>query len=153
MKKLFRRPYIFYLILIFLFYILLNVLFSGFYYSIKLIFIYANTVNWFKLGVSILLTLAIGFFVSLNSVLFYISYKQRKQCKEGGIVTGVGGAFGLIVGVCPLCVSGIFPLILGLAGISFSFGSLPFSGIEIQILILGVLVWGYLLMRRRAVLV
>ena len=37
-------------------------------------------------------------------------------------------------------------------GISFSFGSLPFGGIEIQVLILGILVWGYLLLRRRVVL-
>ena len=152
MKKVFAKPYINYIIIIFLIYITLNIIFSGFYNSVKLILIYSSTVNWFKLGISILLTLLIGIFVSVNSVLMYMAYRQRKRCKEAGYLSGVGSIGGLAVGVCPLCVTGLFPLILGFLGISFSFGSLPFGGIEIQVFILGILVWGYLLLKKKVVL-
>src|SRR3989338_2055201 len=138
MKQLLKKPYIFWLAGIFVFYLVLNVLISGFYDTIPLIIIYFKTVNWFKLGISLTLTLAIGFFVSVNSVLIYLLYKERKKCKGAG-TTGVGAVGGLILGVCPLCVSGIFSLLLGLLGISFSFGSLPFQGIEIQAVVLFIL--------------
>jgi hypothetical protein len=138
MKQIFKKPYIFWFFGIFLFYLGLSILLSGFYETIPLIVIYFTTVNWFKLGLSLSLTLIIGFLVALNGVLVYIKYKERKKCKGVG-ATSVGALGGLIVGVCPLCVSGIFPLILGLVGISFSFGSLPFQGIEIQVLVIFLL--------------
>jgi|SRR3989344_3110008 len=145
MKNLFRKPYLFWIIGIFVFYLALNILFSGFYDTIPLIFVYFKTVNWLKLGISLILTLAIGFFVAVNAVLVYILYKERKKCGSSEIgMTGAGTVGGLIVGVCPLCITGIFPLILGLLGISFSFGVLPFQGIEIQVLVLGILIWSYM---------
>ena len=142
MKKVFEKPYVYWFIGIFVFYLGLSILVSGFYNTIPLIIIYVKTVNWLKLGISLFLTLVIGFFVSLNSVLIYIKYKERKKCKGVG-TTSVGTIGGLIVGVCPLCVTGIFPLIFGLIGISFSFGALPFEGIEIQVLIALILFIGY----------
>ena len=138
MKILFKKPYIFWLIALFFIYIVLNILFSGFYDTIQSILIYYKTLDWFKLGVSILLTVIIGILVSLNSVSFYIKYKERKnfkKCKEAGVLGGIGSIGGLITGVCPLCVTGLIPLILSLFGISFSFAILPFQGIEIQVLI------------------
>ena len=138
MKILLKKPYVFWLILIFILYLILNVIFSGFYNTIQSIFIYYKTIEWFKLGFSILLTLIIGVLVSINAVSFYIKYKERKnlkKCKEAGVLGGVGTVGGLITGVCPLCVTGLIPLILSLFGISFSFAVLPFGGIEIQILI------------------
>ena len=134
MREVFRKQQIFWFIGIFAFYLILNVIFSGFYDTIPLIVIYAGTVNWLKLGVSLFLTLLIGFLVAVASVLTYIKYKERKKCKGAG-VAGVGAVGGLIVGVCPLCVTGIFPLILGFLGVGFSFASLPFQGLEIQIII------------------
>lgn len=138
MKILFKKPYIFWLIALFFIYIVLNILFSGFYDTIQSILIYYKTLDWFKLGVSILLTVIIGILVSLNSVSFYIKYKERKnfkKCKEAGVLGGIGSIGSLITGVCPLCVTGLIPLILSLFGISFSFAILPFQGIEIQVLI------------------
>ncbi|NCO11621.1 hypothetical protein GW924_03390 [Candidatus Pacearchaeota archaeon] len=142
MNQIFKRPYIYFAILIFLAYLLLNILISGFYNTIPLILVYAKTVNWLKLGFSLLLTLIIGFLVSINGILIYIKYKERKRCRGVG-TAGVGTAGGLIAGVCPLCVAGLFPLILGLLGISFSFGSLPFQGIEVQILVILILFISY----------
>ena len=142
MKELFKKPYLYWFFGIFTFYLILNILISGFYNTIPLIVVYFSTVNWIKLGISLILTLLIGFLVSLNAILVYIKYKERKKCSGVG-TAGAGTIGGLIVGVCPLCVTGIVPLILGLVGISFSFGSLPFQGIEIQILVAIILFISY----------
>ncbi len=142
MRKIFRKPYLYWFLGIFVFYLILNVLISGFYDTIPLIIIYAKTVNWFKLGISLILTFVIGFLVSLNGVLIYMKYKERKKCKGVGTAS-VGAVGGLITGVCPLCVTGIFPLIFSLIGISFSLGALPFQGIEVQILVALILFISY----------
>jgi hypothetical protein len=148
MRQIFKTPYIYWFLGIFIFYLILNVLISGFYNTILLILIYFKTVNWIKLGFSLLLTLIIGFLVSLNGVLIYIKYKERKNCRGVGTAS-VGTIGGLIVGVCPLCITGIVPLILGLIGISFSFGSLPFQGIEVQILLAIILFISYKQLSKR----
>ena len=148
MKEIFRKPYVYLFFGIFIFYLVLSVLISGFYNTIPLIVVYAGTVNWIKLGFSLVLTLAIGFLVALNGVLIYIKYKNRIECK--GIGTASAGTIGgLIVGVCPLCVTGIFPLLLGLAGISFSFASLPFQGIEIQVLVALILIISFIKLAKK----
>ena len=135
MKRIFKKPYLYFTIGIFLLYLLINLLISGFYDTIPLIITYANTINWFKLSISIILSLTIGFLVAINSVYAYIKYKERKQCIEGGTIAGLGTLGGLVTGFCPLCITGLFPLIFGFFGVSFSLASLPFQGIEIQLAI------------------
>mgnify|MGYP001558581763 FL=1 len=125
--------------LIFILYLLLNFILSGFYNTLPAIIKYANSIDWFKLGVSIVLTVIIGLLVAFNSVLVYIKHKERKRCREGIATAGVGSVGGLIVGICPLCITGLFPLIFGAIGVSFSFASLPFEGIEIQVLVVAIL--------------
>jgi len=147
MKAIFKKPYIYWFFGIFIFYLILNVLVSGFYNTLPLIITYASTVNWLKLGLSLTLTFVIGFLVAINTVLVYIKYKERKKCKGVGTAS-VGTVGGLIVGVCPLCVTGIFPLLLSLVGITFSFASLPFQGIEVQILIILILLFSLRTLRR-----
>ncbi len=144
MEKIFKRPYIFYTLGIFIFYLILNILFSGFYETIILIFKYASSVDWFSLLISIFFSLAIGVLVAVNSVLIFIKYKERKKCLEGSSLTGVGAVGGLIVGICPLCITGILPLILSIFGVSFSFATLPFNGIEVQFFVLAILIFSYL---------
>ena len=139
MKILLKKPYVYFIILIFLVYLSLNVILSGFYNTIPLILVYAKTVNWLKLGMSLFLTLAIGSLISFNSVLIYIKYKERKKCKKELSLSSAGAIGGLITGVCPLCVTGLIPLILGLVGVSFSLASLPFQGIEVQVLVVIIL--------------
>jgi hypothetical protein len=85
----------------------------------------------------------------MNSVYFYILYRERKSCKEGKALAVTGGVGGLIVGVCPLCVTGIVPLVLGFFGIGFSLASLPFQGIEVQALIVAVLLAGVYFLRKQ----
>ena len=149
MKLLFKKPFVYWFIGIFILYVLLNIFLSGFYETIPLILLYANTVNWLKLGASLTLTLITGLLVALVSVLAFIRYKERKQCKEGVALASAGGIGGLAVGVCPLCVTGIFPLLLSFFGISFSFGSLPFQGIEIQLFVITILVLSLYILKHK----
>ena len=151
MKRIFQKPYLYWFIGIFVLYLILNFLISGFYNTIPLIIAYVSTVDWLKLGISLVLTLAIGSLVAMNSVYIYILYKERKSCKKGKTLAGIGSVGGLIVGVCPLCITGIFPLILGLIGVSFSFASLPFQGIEIQVLIVIILLASLYFLKKRNV--
>ena len=139
MKILLKKPYIYFVILILLVYLLLNIFISGFYNTIPLILVYAKTLNWFKLGISIFLTIIIGALIAFNSVFIYVKYKERKKCKRELSLSSAGAIGGLVTGVCPLCVTGLIPLILGFIGVSFSFASLPFQGIEVQVLVVIIL--------------
>ncbi len=152
MKRVFRKPYIYWVFTIFAFYLFLNIIISGFYNTIPLILVYAKTVDWLKLGVSLFLTLTIGALIAFNSVLIYIKYKERKECKKEVALSGAGALGGLITGVCPICITGLVPLVLGLFGISFSLASLPFGGIEVQVIVaLVLLVSLYNLTRKRKI--
>ncbi len=139
MRRVFKKPYLYFTIGIFLLYLLVNFLISGFYDTIPLIIAYANNVNWLKLGLSLILSLIIGILVAVNGVYVYIKHRERKECTGGGTIAGAGTLGGLLTGFCPLCITGLFPLIFGLFGVSFSLASLPFQGIEIQLAVIVLL--------------
>ena len=79
MKEIFKKPYIYWFFGLFFLYLFVNIIISGFYKTLPLIVIYFSTVNWIKLGISLILTLVIGFLVSINGILIYIKYKERKN--------------------------------------------------------------------------
>ena len=144
MKYLFKKSYVLWVLGVFVLYLLLDIFLSGFYKTLPLILAYAGTVNWWKLSFSFLFTLLIGLLVALNAVALFVRYRERQSCKEQSVLASIGGIGGLAVGICPLCVTGVFPLLLGLFGVSFSFASLPFQGLEVQALVvvlLGVSLW------------
>ena len=143
MKKLFKTPYVYWFAGIFILYLIINLLISGFYETIPLIIANAKTISWFKLSISLALSFAIGFFVAVNSIYIYMIYNQRKTCKIGATTTSLGTLGGLITGFCPVCITGLFPLIFSFLGVSFSLASLPFQGIEIQLVVLILLIISY----------
>ena len=147
-KQVFKKPYIYFFILIFIFYLTLNVLISQFYVTIRLIPLYLDTINWLELGLSIFLTLIIAFLVSLTILLSYIKYKQRQNIKKGITVAALGTTGGFAAGVCTACVAGVFPFIFSLFGISFSWLSLPFKGLEFQVLVIILLLLSLFLLNR-----
>ncbi|MEK6926243.1 MAG: hypothetical protein AABW50_03110 [Nanoarchaeota archaeon] len=148
MNQILKKPHIYWILLIFIVYLALNFLFSGFYNTIKLILIYAGSVDWLKFGTSIILTLVIGFLVAVNTVTVFVKYKERQKCGEGITTAGIGAIGGFAVGICPLCVTGLFPLIFSVLGVSFSFASLPLGGIEIQVLVIIILLASLWMLRR-----
>jgi hypothetical protein len=138
-KSILKKPYIFMLIFIFLIYLILNFFFSGFYNKIPALFLYKDTINWAMLLTSIILSVIIAGLVSINSIYAFLLYKERKKCMQVSTVAGIGAIGGIVTGFCPICVTGIFPLVLSLLGITFSFASLPLNGIEFQIILIIIL--------------
>ena len=149
MRKVLRKPYIFWFMGLFILYLGIDFILSGFYKTIPLIIFYSKTVNWLKLGLSIFLTVLTGFLVAYTTVLLYLKYRERKECKKAGMLTTIGAVSGFAVGVCPLCITGAFPLILSALGVTFSFASLPFQGIEIQILVVIILITSLFILNRK----
>ncbi len=149
MKRVFQRPYVYWALGVFLLYLTLAVVLSGFYTTVKLIILYANTVNWFKLSLSLLFSLTIGALVATNTVYLFILSQARRHCGSSKTLTSVGTATGLLTGICPLCVTGLIPLLFGFFGVSFTLGSLPFQGLEIQALTIVLLGFSLFLLRRR----
>ena len=124
---------------IFIVYLVITIYISEFYITAKHIPHYIQTIEWSKLIASILLALIIASLVSINSVYAYIKHKRRNVKKEEGLIC-VATIGGFATGVCPACVTGLFPIIFSYFGLSFSFLSLPFQGLEIQVLIIVILV-------------
>lgn len=124
---------------IFITYLILATVLSGFYSTVPLLFVYARTVNWLTLSFSLILTLITAWLVAVNAVHIYERYKERKNCTKQASATAIAASGGLAAGICPLCVTGLFPIILGFFGISFSFAILPFNGIEVQLLVVALL--------------
>ena len=139
MKRSLQRPYLYWLIGIFVVYLGLTVYISEFYITAQYIFIYAHQLDWGKLLLGMFLTITIAALVALNMVYGYIRYKERKDVKKTGVIACVGTIGGLATGVCSACVVSVFPLVLGLFGVTFSWASLPFQGLEIQALLIVML--------------
>ncbi len=139
LRRLFQFPTFGWVLGIFLGYELLNFFVTQFSQTLITAYFYRDTVNWGKLGLSITLALLIGILIALTSVSAYLKYKERRHCREGTLLAGVGTIGGLVTGFCPLCTVSIGGLLLSAFGVSFSLGSLPFQGVEIQVLTVIVL--------------
>ena len=120
-------------------YFILDSLFSGFYLLLAEIPYFWGTINWGKLLTSVVLATVIAALIAMNSVLFYIEYKKRKEVKKAGFLSSLGILGGFSTGVCAACISGLLPLIFSFFGITFSWAFLPFQGMEIQVLTIGIL--------------
>jgi len=71
--------------------------------------------------------------VALSSVCIYIKHKTRKDVRKEEAVTCVAAIGGLATGICPACISGLMPIILDIFSVSFSWATLPFYGLEVQL--------------------
>ncbi len=127
----FDKKRVAWIIVIFLAYMTLNIIISEFYITARYVPLYLQTINWTELVTSAILSIIIGVLVSVNTVLLFKKVRQRSVKKEG-VLTCTGTAIGLSTGVCTAC-SSLIPLIFGLGGVSFGWGSLPLRGIEVQI--------------------
>ena len=130
-----KKPYSYYFISIFLAYMLLNIILSEFYITLKFIPYYLNTIKWHLLFGSALLSLTIGIMIAINFNLIIMRYKETKRLNVK--LTPLGFILGLSTGICPACISGIFPLLFSAIGISLL--ALPLKGLEIQFLSLVLL--------------
>lgn len=149
LKIFFNKPNLIVGLAVFFFYLFFLVAISEFYKNIPLFLIYADTINWVELGISFFLSLVIGILIAINAALLYSIYKRRMKCAEGGLFAGVGAVGGAAAGICPICVTGLLPIGLGIFGITFSFASLPFKGLELQIFSILLLVISLFILNRK----
>lgn len=148
MKRVFKKPYVYWFAAIFIAYLVLLVYISEFYVTIQYLPYYLNTINWVEFGASIFLSLGIASLVAVNGVYGYIRWKERRVAKEGALVCA-GGMGGFAAGVCPACVTSVLPFFFGVFGVSFSWASLPLRGFEIQLITLAILVGSLYLLKRK----
>ena len=142
MKRIFQKPYLYWVIVIFFIYMAINIFVSQFYITLQYIPYYLKTIHWGELILGAIFSLTIGILVAINMVYTYIRYKERKKYKAEGALTCAATIGGLATGVCSACVAGIVPLIFSLLGLSFSWLSLPFRGMEIQVFVIAMLLLG-----------
>ncbi len=138
-RTVFKRPWIYWVFGISFFYLALTIYISEFYVTIKYVTIYLDQINVGKLIIGILFTGTITALVAINSVYGYLRYKEHKVIRKSGILACVGTMGGLATGVCSSCVTSVFPFIIGVFGLAFSWINFPFQGLEIQVLIIGIL--------------
>jgi len=138
-KQVFKKPNLHIFIIVFLIYLILNIIISQFYITIQYIPFYLNTLRWGELLLSGFLAISIGILIAINATLIYIHWKQRITIRKQTFLASLGMFGGFATGICSACVAGLFPLIFGIFGIGFSFLSLPLKGMEIQALVIAIL--------------
>ena len=133
-------------IFIFLLYLILAFFLSDFYLSVPYIPYYSSTIDWIEFSFSIFLTLVIAILTAVNGVQIYKNFKKISSSQKG--ISCAGTVIGLTTGVCSTCVAGFFPFIFGIVGISFSYLSLPFKGLEIKMLSIILLLIGFYFLKK-----
>ncbi len=140
MKELLKKPYVYWILGIFLVYMLLNIWLSQFYDVLFQIPYFLDTLNWGNLLLSFVLSLTIGILIAINMTLMIKRYNLRKRLlRKQGFFSSLGIVGGFSTGVCSACIAGFFPLFFSLFGITLSWAFLPFKGIEIQLLSIFIL--------------
>ena|SRR3990167_11387151 len=124
-----KKPYIYSFILIFIIYLITNVIINKIYITAPLLFTY----NLKIIIPYIILTLLTALLVATNVNLIYIKFKELKSVNKTSSLGFMGIFGGLLGGACPSCFVGLFPAFLGLFGVTASLSSLPFFGLEILI--------------------
>ena len=125
-----KRPYIFYFILIFIFYLILNLIVNKTYSTVIVL---NSLALWFRIPYTLFNFLIIPALVALTINLSILKFKELKVIRakeEGATFLGVFG--GVLGGACPGCFVGLFPAVLGLFGVTASLRVLPLFGLEIQ---------------------
>ncbi len=150
MKKVFRRPYAYWVVGIFFLYMATNVLISQFYVTVQYIPYYLDTIKWEELLLGALLSISIGSLVAINSVHAYLLHQEHRKMAKESAMTCAATVGGLATGICSACVAGLVPLIFSVFGISFSWAALPFKGLEVQAAILALLVFTMVLLNKKA---
>lgn len=148
LKKLFQRPYFFWICAIALIYISLNMLLSKFYLTLWYVPYFLDTMNWRDFLLSIGLTFFIGILVAINMMLSYLHYQenkhhfQQKNCvhdRKATIFASIGAFLGLAIGVCSACTPLIFPLLLSVFDISLTWSALSINGLQVQLILIVLL--------------
>lgn len=139
---LFKKPYIYWILVISILYLSFTIYISQFYVSLLYLPHFTATINWFDFLFSVGGSIVIAVLVGINVVGTFVLYKMHKHEKKSlmkssaaktASVTSVGAVVGTTTGICTACLGSLFPSFFGLFGITISVASLPLQGKEIQI--------------------
>lgn len=136
MRRIFQKPYIYALIVVSLLYLALNVYASKFYLTLFYLPIYFKTINWLEFAISLIFSIVISILVAANAISIYLRYQERQMIKKSAVTSCLATVGGLATGICPVCATSFFPLLLGTMGVTFSWAMLPFKGFEVQLFII-----------------
>jgi len=148
----FRKPYVFSFIFIFLAYVGLNLFVNKLYISLSIL---SSLAKWFLIPFLLFNFLITPFLVALTINLSILRFKEAGsgftvKGKEGG-ATSMGVFAGVLGGACPGCFVGLFPAILGFFGVTASLSILPLYGLEIQFFSAAFLIFAIFLLTKDVV--
>lgn len=150
LKKVFQRPYLFWIFGIAFLYFTLASLFSKFYLTLWYLPLFFDTLNWKEFIISVSFTLIIGFLAATNIVLAYLHYQENKKQKnavcmnhdrKASIFAGIETSLGLLLGVCSACTPLLFPFLFSIFGVTITLSTLPLRGFELQIILIFLLIF------------
>jgi len=95
-------------------------------------------VKWY-VWVSVPLSIVIAALIGVSFALLFAKVQDIKEVKTGSATSFGGILAGLLAAGCPSCAVGVFPFVASLFGISATLASLPFGGIELQLLSVALL--------------
>jgi len=148
-KQAFKRPYAYAFILIVIAYLTINIILSEFYITIQYIPRYLDTIKWHEFLLAGIFSIIIAAMVAINIILLYLKWKERRFLKQQSFLASLGTLAGFSTGICPACITGLFPLLFAALGTSFTFLSLPFKGLEIQLLVIIILMLNIYFLEKR----
>lgn len=131
-----RKPYIFSFLIIILAYLTITIIINKFY----VIAPYLKTYNLKIVIPHLVLNLIVAILLAININLIYSKFKEAKKVEKRSGLTFLGAFSGMLGGLCPGCIAGLFPLFASLFGITASLASLPFQGLELQALAIILLI-------------
>lgn len=139
-----KKPYIFSFIIIFIAYLVLNILVNQSYVTAPTLL--NNNLN--LIIPFIFFSVLVALLVAVNINLVSIKFKELKKINKTTEITAIGAFGGILGGACPSCFVGLFPAFAGLFGIAASLNDLPLYGLEIQIFSAILLVISIILLTR-----
>lgn len=122
-----EKPYIYSFLIIFIGYIIINIVVNKIYISAPILLTY----NLKIIIPYIFLTILTSILVSTNINLVYNKVKELKSLNKASSLSFLGVFGGLLGGGCPSCFVGLFPAFLGLFCVTASLSTLPLFGLEI----------------------
>ena len=140
-----KKPYIYSFFIILIAYLVITIIVNKFY----IVAPYLKTYN-LKIVIPYLTSnLIVAILVAININLIYFKFKEVKRVEKSSSLTFFGVFSGMLGGLCPGCIAGLFPLISSFFGISLSLASLPFKGLELQTIAITLLIISITLLTRK----
>ena len=140
-------PYVFYALVVALLYFFLNVYLNKFFVIIESTGFLGFISNSFY-ALFFFSTVLVSLLIGANVSYVIHNYRNVRTVSSKGSVGLVGAFSGILGGLCPGCIVGVFPAIMAFFGIGFSLASLPLYGLELQLLSIVLLVASLILFSR-----